>query len=294
MYDGLNIARLASPLDKDRFGPRALENPAPFTLDNIRGTFGKFIVDPRGNILRGLAEVFCGLDDFYKSHDKVKIGVAGLPKRIILSNVNEYSSYGRAKLEAVLNALACYQGKPLIEWRELSALMTNGAALLVDGELAADRTWDKPTQVIGRGIRLKRFANGNGHVIFEPATLLDINRALAEFYGDVLPDTTDEKPAHRQPSTAIAKDLQYYPTPIAVAKRIVDDLYHGSKALLCLSHLVVMAGSWTRSAMLARKSLESRSISAGSHSLAPKDILFLNETFLRAILGHARYCSTVW
>src|SRR6185437_13561573 len=79
IYDGLNIERLASPNDK-RLWKQALEKPAPFTLDNIRGTFGKFIADPRGSILRGLAEVFCGLDQAYKSHDKVKIGVRGLPK----------------------------------------------------------------------------------------------------------------------------------------------------------------------------------------------------------------------
>src|SRR5690349_18608361 len=72
VYSGLNIDRLASPSDKDHW-KRALESPEPFTIDNIRGTFGKYILDPRSNILRGLAEVFCGLDQAYKSHDKVKI-----------------------------------------------------------------------------------------------------------------------------------------------------------------------------------------------------------------------------
>jgi hypothetical protein len=224
VYGGLDIERLASPTDK-RLWEQAIASPPPFTLDNIRGTFGKFLLDPRGNILRGLAEVFCGLDDAYKSHDKVKVGVKGLPKRVILSNVGSYGSYGRDKLKSVLNALAVYQGKPLIDHREIEALCKNEDALLVDSELPADRTWDKPTPIVGRGVRLRKFGNGNGHLFFEPKELRDINMALAEFYGDVLPDTADDEPK-RQQSTAVSKDLQYYPTPIAVVRRIIDDQCH--------------------------------------------------------------------
>lgn len=223
VHDGLNISTLSSPTDK-RLWEQALSNPQPFTLDNIRGTFGRFILDPRGNILRGLAEVFCGLDQAYKSHDKVKIGVKGLPKRIVLGACGRYSTYGRDKVQSILNALAAYQGKPLVTWRELSALMDgNEDVLRVAGELPVNRTWSEPERTPGRGIRLRLFANGNGHLFFDPDTLVDINKALAEFYGDVLPDTTEEKPTKKQPGTAVSKDLQYYPTPLAVVKRIIDD-----------------------------------------------------------------------
>jgi hypothetical protein len=220
VYDGLNIEMLSSPTDKSQW-KMALEKPAPFTLDNIRGTFGKFIQDPRGNILRGLAEVFCGLDQSYKSHDKVKIGVKGLPKRVVLSNVGSYGSYGKEKLESVINALAIYQGKPLVTYRELDALLKNEDALVVDGELPAERYHDNAVKTVGRGIRLRRFGNGNGHVFFEPNELKDINRALAEFYGEVLPDTPDENPKRAQ-STAVSKDLQYYPTPTKTVDYVLD------------------------------------------------------------------------
>lgn len=226
VYDGLNIATIASAADKRRF-EQAMEKPAPFTIDNIRGTFGQFIRDPRGNILRGLAEVFCDLDQAYKSHDKVKIGVAGLPKRIIISNVSNYGSWGRDRLQNVLNALAACQGKPLVTWPELSAILDDGDALLTTRTIEKARRYGEPERipVIARGVRLKRFANGNGHLHFEPDTLCDINRALAEYYGDVLPDTTGERPAQRQASTAVAKDLQYYPTPASVVDRVLDNLY---------------------------------------------------------------------
>lgn len=224
VYDGLNIARIASAEDKRRF-QMAMEKPAPFTLDNIRSTFGRFILDPRGNILRGLAEVFCSLDQAYKSHDKVKIGVAGLPKRVILSNVENYGSWGRDKLQNVLNALAAYQGLPLIEHYELSALLADGDALRVAGELPRGKYDTTVNRTPGRGIWLKRFQNGNGHLYFEPNTLRDINKALAEYYGDVLPDTTEEKPTAKRAGTAVAKDLQYYPTPIVIVDAVVSELY---------------------------------------------------------------------
>lgn len=205
IYDGLNIDVIASPSDKRRF-EQAMASPPAFTIDNIRGTFGKYILDPRGNILRGLAEVFCGLDQAFKSHDKVKIGVAGLPKRVIMRGFGSYNSYGRDQVRAIVNALAAYQGRPLAEYDELRAI--------VDGN-----------DPMNRDIRLTTYKNGNGHLHFGPNTLTDINKALAEYYGDVLPDTTEERPTHKSQSTAVSKDLQYYPTPQAVVDRVIGELY---------------------------------------------------------------------
>jgi SAM-dependent methyltransferase len=205
VYDGLNIRRISSPNDKRLFD-QAMANPPEFTIDNIRATFGKYVKDPRGNILRGLAEVFCGLDQSYKSHDKVKIGVEGLPKRVVLSGFSGWSGYGRDRVSTILNALAAYQGRPLVEYDEVRKLEELGS-------------------LPQRGVRLKTFKNGNGHLFFDPPTLTDINKALAEFYGDVLADTTEEKPAQRQVSTAVSKDLQYYPTPTKVVTTLVDSLH---------------------------------------------------------------------
>lgn len=222
VYDGLNIVRICSASDKRRF-EQAMEKPAPFTLDNIRATFGRFVADPRGNILRALAEVFCNLDPAYKSHDKVKIGVAGLPKRVILRSVSDYG-WGRDQIVNMLNALAAYQGKPLVEHNEVSALLKDGDALL-EGGMKPLGYRDELIQTVARGIQLKRFHNGNGHLHFEPDTLRDINMALAEYYGDVLPDTTEERPTKPRSSSAVAKDLQYYPTPVAVVEEVLADIY---------------------------------------------------------------------
>lgn len=222
VYDGLNIATIASASDKRKF-EQALVSPAPFTLDNIRATFGDFLLNPRANILRGLAEVFCDLDQAYKSHDKVKIGVSGLPKRVILSGCGEYQSWGKDKVRDILNALAAYQRKPLVEYQELNDLFKDENALLTAWE-GTDYKNNK-VSFPARGVRLRRFSNGNGHLFFEPDTLRDINLALAEYYGDVLPDCSDDKPDEHRPGTAVSKDLQYYPTPVAVVERVLNDIY---------------------------------------------------------------------
>lgn len=223
MYQALDIAKIASAKDKNLF-EQHIENAPEFTLDSIRQTFGDYLLDPRGNILRSLAEAFCALDDSYKSHDKVKIGVKGLPKRVILSNVKTWGGWGRDYLTNILNALAQYQGKPLVTHAEIEALLKDEDALLTSWE-ATDYK-GKAASYPARGVRLRTFGNGNGHLFFEPDTLLDINRALAEYYGDVLPDCSEGmEEAKRKQSTAVAKDLQYYPTPIEVVKRAIDRVW---------------------------------------------------------------------
>lgn len=216
VYDKLQISYLATAEDKRKF-EQEMASPPPFTMDNLRATFGRYIEDPRGNILRGLAEVFCQLDPAYKSHDKVKIGVKCLPKRVILSNVGGYGSYGRDRLINLLNALAAYQGKPLVEYEELKAV--DDYHSYVKGHSAGQ------VDIKGRGVGIRKFMNGNAHVIFDEQALRDINMALAEYYGDVLPDATETKPEKRKESTAVSKDLQYYPTPEKVVERILAELY---------------------------------------------------------------------
>lgn len=222
LYNRLELKTLMSANDKHRF-EQGLSRPVEFTLDNIKATFGEYILDPRGSILRGLAEVFCGLDPSYKSHDKVKVGVQGLPKRLIIGGFACYSNRGLELVADALNALAVYQGKPAVDWAELRALEKSEYALRDNWVLKTDSGEEK--QYPGRGVWLRRFANGNGHLFFDAATLKDINMALAEYYGNVLPDCAEDKPTKRRESTEVSKDLQYYPTPVETVSRIVSDLY---------------------------------------------------------------------
>ena len=151
-------------------------------------------------------------DEFAKrlkaKDEKMKVGVKGLPKRVILSNVSGYGSWGRDRVLNILNAIAAYQGKPLPSYYDIEGLMKDGDSLREE-----------------RGVWLKRFSNGNGHLFFAPGTLADINRALAEYYGEVLADCPEERPTKQRTGTSVSKDLQYYPTPAKVVQKIVADLY---------------------------------------------------------------------
>jgi len=209
IYDRLQIDRIASATDKRRF-EMAMENPPELTFDNAKATFGDYLQRPRHHILRGLAETFADLDPAYKSHSKVKIGVKGLPKRVILSNVGGHGSYGRDKLRDIINALAAYRGEPLVTHADFEPLDKLHSYITArDGEAEV------------RGLRIRKFKNGNAHVIFPPETLLDINRALAEFYGEVLPDA-EEEDAKPRAGTAVSADLQFYWSPPEVVERALE------------------------------------------------------------------------
>jgi len=224
IYDRLQIDRIASAKDKKLF-ERTLEQPPELTFDNAKATFGDYLMRPRYHILRGLAEVFADLDPAYKSHSKVKIGVKGLPKRVIIY-WGEYSGWGRDKFRDIANALAAYRGDPQIEYEEMAELDACHRAgkdgVLHGLELKKYRGGqDDVILTPNRGLTVRKFSNGNAHVFFSPDALLDINRALAEFYGDVLPDA-EEEDAKPQASTAVSKDLQFYWSPQEVIDRALS------------------------------------------------------------------------
>jgi len=227
VYERLQISKLASAKDKQLF-ERTIADPPPLTLDNARATFGDYFERPRFHILRGLAEVFATLDPAYKSHAKVRVGVKGLPKRVILNGWGDYSyGYARDRFRDMVNALATYEGKPAWEHAEFSAMNVAfdlGEDAVLDGRSYSrtDRYGKTETfPTLQRGLTVRKFSNGNAHIFFDGPTLLDINRALAEFYGDVLPDAEEEgvKPST---STAVSKDLQFYWTPVEVAEAVAE------------------------------------------------------------------------
>jgi hypothetical protein len=223
VYNRLQIDSIASAKDKKLFD-QALASPPPLTLENTKATFGDYLVRPRFHILKGLAEAFVDLDPAYKSHSKVRIGVKGLPKRVILNGFGEYTSdWGRKRFEDMASALAALRNQPAFEWKEWSAIdLANraGEDAVLDGR-AYSRTdrygKEESFQTVDRGLTIRKFANGNAHVFFDKWALIDINKALAEFYGEVLPDAEPEnvKPSA---STAVSKDLQFYWTP----REVVD------------------------------------------------------------------------
>jgi hypothetical protein len=226
IYNRLQIDRIASANDKKLFD-RTLADPPPLTFDNAKATFGPYLENPRQHILRGLAETFADLDQAYKSHSKVKIGVRGLPKRVILSSWGSYhGTYGRDKLRDIVNALAAYRGQPLMDHAEFNAIdkaIRRGEDAKLDGKPITYYRDGKDEEDCppNRGLMIRAFQNGNAHVFFDDVAQRDINKALAEFYGDVLPDAEEENAPHRV-GTAVSKDLQFYWSPADVIDRALE------------------------------------------------------------------------
>lgn len=226
IYSRLDIAKIASAKDKKLFD-QTLASPPPLTMETAKATFGDYLIRPRFHILRGLAESFTALDPAYKSHSKVRIGVKGLPKRVIFSFGNYCSGYGFDQFRDMVNALAAVRGQAALEWCEIQAMEADHKAgedaVFSARELMRFKAGrdDEAILVPDRGITVRKFANGNAHVFFDRDSLLAINRGLAEFYGEVLPDAEPEgvKPSA---STAVSKDLQFYPTPRAVVDAALE------------------------------------------------------------------------
>ncbi len=223
----IQFDEIATAKDKQLM-ERTLADPPALTMETAQATFSDYLIRPRFHILRGLAEVFTGLDPAYKSHSKVKLGVKGLPKRIILNGWGEYS-YGAARdrFRDMVNALAALRGHARYDRDEGTAIdlaHRQGEDAILDGRCYFESDRYDPTndakrksfKTVDRGLTVRRFGNGNAHVIFDNWALHDINKALAEFYGEVLPDVADPLAKHK-PGTAVSKDLQFYWTPPEVA-----------------------------------------------------------------------------
>lgn len=228
VYQRLQIDAIASAADKKRFD-QALADPPPLTLETAKATFGDYLLRPRFHVLRGLAEVFTSLDPAYKSHSKVRVGVKGLPKRVILNGWNGFhNSYARDKFRDMVNALAAVRGQEPFEWLEMLDIddqHRDGEDAVMNGRELVRHNYGggEPERFTApdRGITVRRFKNGNAHVFFDKWALLDINRGLAEFYGEVLPDAEPEgvKPSA---STAVSKDLQFYWSPPEVVAAALE------------------------------------------------------------------------
>jgi len=255
-FKACKVDVIGSAEDKKAFETSLMSLPE-FTVDNIAASFGGFLKDSRFHILRGLAECFSTLDPAYKSHSRVKIGVKGLPKRIIITSVGSWGSHGYERLQDVIKAMRALRGLPMMEGREYEDFLwfgneyepaewkaderyTSGSHVTKDGKFwqntsyTTSGTFDLAgadnrggwREITGkeRGMTLKRYGNGNAHLIFDKTTLHEINVALAEFYGDVLPENDIDKPDKKQASTAVSKDLAFYWTPESAVHKIMGHL----------------------------------------------------------------------
>lgn len=209
IYVRLNIAAVAPARDKEEIDRMIDGSPFELTIDNAISVFGDYIRNTRHHVLRGLIECFVQLDPFYKSHSKFRIGVKGIPKRIVINNFTGTFGRGEERVKNIVNAMRVYKGLPLIHrWED--ALIRAGA-------------WRGRDFVLPRvGLRVKIFKNGNAHVFFNDKALEMINGALEEWYGPQIPDDAYKETSKPQ-SKEVSADLAFYRTPKKAAEWLIGE-----------------------------------------------------------------------
>lgn len=219
VYSHLQIPILGTAKDKDAH-KAFLAKPPAFTIENIAEAFGHYGMDPWGAICRGVAEVFCDLDPAYRSHSNVKFGVERLPKRAIIANVTtdfgDHRGYGNGQLNDLINAILIYRNKPRLEYSELFELVGTAYKKLGNRHQTAD-----PSKTYWEGGYIRAFKNGTVHIHFNKSAQRDINKALAYFYGEVLPDAPEASPEKRK-STEVRTDLAFYRSTATVFSKLIN------------------------------------------------------------------------
>lgn len=188
--------------------------------ETVRATFAQLFEDADTIFKRGIATAFSKLDRRFKSHDGFKLGA-----RVVITGAFDTrfgsSTYGHAwdTIQDIERAFAVLDGVPP-DPRALERA--------VDESRKGHGYGPRQSEAETRYFRIKGFMNGNAHLWFVRDDLVEkVNRLLASYYGDVLPDaweTASQDPdrANRSRSTAVSTDLQFYPTPGAVATRVAE------------------------------------------------------------------------
>jgi predicted RNA methylase len=201
----------------------SLESPAPFTVENCLATFAHLVGNRREMYLRGIANVFSALDRRFRSHDGFKIGGRLIIERALEPGWSSYwwKDHNRQDtlhdVERIFYELENEEQPALTsaENTELDKAQRDGRPIPFARELPivravsfeASRSRDQlPCVIKGRFFRVRIFKNGNLHVWFERADLLEqVNKLLAEYYGEAIGDSYNSTEADDAP--------EYHQTP---------------------------------------------------------------------------------
>lgn len=187
------------------------------TEENLRATIEDLLSNSRQTFLEGLAQSFASLDRRFKSHDTFKV-----KSRIILERCFDGWFRHGTRSRQVDDV-----GKAI------QVMLGHKGFVMITKVIESERgsRWS-PAQSEHEllGLLIRVYKNGNVHIWFKDKALLSqVNQCLAEYYGEVLADGVEKTPKKAR-TTEIAKDLQFYPTPEALAKKVLFDAHFSSDA----------------------------------------------------------------
>lgn len=217
----------------------SLKSPAPFTVENCKATFAHLWGNRRELFLRGIANTFSRLDRRFRSHDGFKVG-----SRLIIERAldTEYRAASwrhherRDTFEDVERLLYELDGKPYPSRAERFKGEGEPRPALIAEALHNFSTCNLPAVITGDYFRVRVFKNGNLHIWFERADLLEqVNRLLAEYYGEALGDGYNATEAEEAPAYHVtpAKKFGAFNTSPEIAAKVAGyaEIWQGARVL---------------------------------------------------------------
>lgn len=199
------------------FDAQLASNEVPvFEEGNVEATVDGLRQNALPTFLEGIARTFQQLDKRFKSHDAFQFH-----HRVIIPYALE--NYGGLSSYHIRYGRFDYVQDIQRTFRILDGEDATTTDLVSSVQAALSSRPELPVVVESSYFRVRCFKNGNIHLWFTRKDLLvEVNKLLAEYYGAALPDAV---PYQRGPvSTAMVKDLQFYPTPPKVAEWVVDNI----------------------------------------------------------------------
>lgn len=210
LVDYFGLEPLMDHQARTEFRRSLTENPPPATSENLFATFLDLIGDAGLIFRRGLSNAFSRLDRRFRSHDGFKIG-----SRIILSHAfGCFGGWSRDRDETLRDIERVFRvldGQPQIE-RYAGSIVGR-----VNSYTA------RPFTVEDDYFKLVAYKNGNAHLWFKRDDLVrQVNKLLAEYYGESLGEGSDVAEPKHAPKTGIARNYAFFETPVKLAEEIIE------------------------------------------------------------------------
>ncbi|MCW2406930.1 hypothetical protein M2336_003614 [Sphingobium sp. B1D7B] len=189
LLETLGFDQLLDRQAREEFYSSLKGAPPAFTSENCTSTFGNIWENRRTLYLRGIANTFMALDRRFRSHDGFKIGSRLIIERALSDSLNWWDSYNRRDtLRDVERVFRELDGLgPCPEHQSIISRVTG-----LHGQT--------PCVIKGEYFRVRVFGNGNLHLWFERKDLLrEVNKLLAEYYGEVIGDAYNSTKADDAP-----------------------------------------------------------------------------------------------
>ncbi len=216
LRDLTGLDRLMDAEAKKEFDRGLAQDVPEITEDTVRATLQSLMGESDEIMKRGMANVFSNLDRRFRSHNGFKIG-----SRIIIDRMfNEHGSlvWGRQRdmFMDIERIFSVFDG-------------VDPSYSILD-VVQRERGWSaQQSEHTSRYFKIRCYKNGNCHLWFARPDLVErVNKTLAEFYGDVIPDGMDDRAAQdvfRDVKLTPAKRFGFFPSPDAVVDALFDGIY---------------------------------------------------------------------